>query len=202
MRRRVEDELLKKAPSQPAFQEIASNYRDSLALLASVADVKQAMERQVERSIRQEDRNRPIETPEMQRAIGRIRELRRDAAPHVAARARLWSARALLLQGRESEALAELSAVRQQRPFGAEAIVGGLEEIELLARTGRGSEVLGTTRSMMRELGDDRGFDASLISFDEFRRRVLGAIEQLRENGDLRGCDRHGKGAATRFRRD
>ncbi len=40
------------------------------------------------------------------------------------------------------------------------------------------------TRYLIRELGDDRGFDASLMTFDEFQRRMIGAIEQLRQMGE------------------
>ena len=112
-------------------------------------------------------------------------ELQREATPKVAALARLWAARASLCQGFDDEALTQLTAVRQQRPFGAEGIVGGIEEIELLAEQGRGIETLQTTRYIVRELGDQSGFDASMISFEEFRRRMGDAIAQLRFQGSI-----------------
>jgi hypothetical protein len=113
-------------------------------------------------------------------------ELQREAAPKVAALARLWSARASLCQGLDDDALTQLTTVRQQRPFGAEGIVGGIEEIELLAEQGRGIETLQTTRYIVRELGDQSGFDASMISFDEFRRRMSDAIARLRSRGQYK----------------
>ena len=111
--------------------------------------------------------------------IETLGELQREASPQLAAQARLWSARAFLVQGRFDEALTRLTAVRQQRPFAAEAIVGALEEIELLADQARGVEMLQTTRYLMRELVDIHGFDATLITFEEFQRRLAGAIDRL-----------------------
>lgn len=112
-----------------------------------------------------------------------LANLQREAKPKTAALARLWLARGYLVQGMQDEALIQLTAVRQQRPFGAEGVVGGLEEIELLAGQGRGVEMLQTTSYVMRELGDPQGFDAALIPFDEFRRRLRDAIARLRQQG-------------------
>lgn len=116
--------------------------------------------------------------------LKQLADLEREADPQTAARARLWAARAYLVQGRQEEALTQLTAVRQQRPFAAEAVVGGLEAIELLAERGRGLELLQATRYVMRELGDETGFDPGLIPFEEFRRRLREAIAQLRQNGE------------------
>ena len=111
-------------------------------------------------------------------------QLQREASPKTAARSRLWQARALMVVGKEDDALTQFTAVRQQRPFGAEAIVGGLEEIEWLASRGRGVEVLQTTRYLVRELGSEHGFDPAMISFAEFQRRMIQAIGMLRQAND------------------
>jgi tetratricopeptide (TPR) repeat protein len=160
-------------------------YRDELRLLQSVTEVSRA----IKRYGRYGDgvvSKRPSQArlvAELRPSVDRMHTLQREATPSLAAQARLWTARAYLVQGMIEEALTQLMVVRQQRPFRAEAIVGALEEIELLARLGRGVELLQTTRYMMRELGDDQGFDASLITFNEFQRRLMGAIEQLRLQG-------------------
>lgn len=167
-----------------------SVYRDELRLLKSIAEVSRAIKRYGPYGSGDDpetaDNQRALQ--ELADAVERMHALQRESTPDLAAQARLWTARALLVQGKIEEALAQLMVVRQQRPFGAEAIVGALEEIELLARLGRGSELLQTTRYMMRELGDERGFDASLITFTEFQRRLIGAIEQLRLQGQYQSA--------------
>ncbi len=110
--------------------------------------------------------------------------LQREASPQVAARAQIWAGRAYLCQGMPERALSQWTSVRQQRPFGGEAIASGLEEIEQLADQGLGIEMLQTIRYLMREMGDERGFDPSMVSLDEFRQRVISALQQLREKRD------------------
>ncbi len=155
-----------------------------MLMLRAVVQISQAIDRYGARPLDvNEDRSQVV--AELASISEDLNALQREASPQIAAQARLWSARALLAQGMYDEALTQLTAVRQQRPFGAEAILGGLEEIELLASQGRGVETLQTTRYMMRELGDARGFDASLITFEEFQRRLGDALEQLRRNGEF-----------------
>lgn len=115
--------------------------------------------------------------------LEQLSDLQREAAPQIAARARLWTARAYLVQGMQEAALTELTAVQNQRPFGAVGVIGSLEKIEVLADQGRGEEMLQTTQYVMQEVGDEKGFDATLIAFEEFRRRLREAIEQLRTHG-------------------
>ncbi len=160
-------------------------YHDHLLLMQSIADVTRAIGRYGRYGELDGNgpRDRAAKSAELNLAIERMSRLQRIASPRLASQARLWSARAYLVQGRKDDALNQLIAVSRQRPFGAEAIVSGLEEIEVHARRGLASDMLETTRYMMRELGDARGFDASLISLDEFQRRLIGAIEQLRQQG-------------------
>ncbi len=167
-----------------SLQDQEAEFRDHLSLLRAVLFIEQAIDRYGARPADEyEDRSRVVaELSDVMRELG---DLQREASPRIAAQARLWSARAYLVQGRFDEALTQLTIVRQQRPFGAEAISGGLEEIELLARQGRGVEMLQTTRYMMREIGSVEGFDAGLIAFTEFQRRFVDAIEQLRRMGEF-----------------
>ncbi|MGI9472229.1 MAG: hypothetical protein ACR2NZ_11880 [Rubripirellula sp.] len=162
-----------------ALQAEQIAFFEHLRLLQSVAQIQRARDRLGARPQNDVD-NRTKVIAELATALIQLGELQREASPIIAARSRLWAARALLVEGRIDDALTQLAAVRQQRPFGAEAIAGGLEEIELLAQQGRGVELLQTTRYMMRELGDPNGFDASLVGFEEFRRRLADALEQLR----------------------
>lgn len=171
--------------SDPTLEGEEIDFRDQVDLLSAVATVKQQIARG--KSI-QGDRSEPTQwtvAPELENSIRVLGELSREASPRISARAKLWQARALELAGQQDEALVQLTAVRQRRPFGAESIVAGLEEIEWLADRGRGVEVLQTARYMMRELGDRSGFDAELVSFAEFRRRMLESLAALRRAGDF-----------------
>lgn len=164
-----------------------AEFRDHVWLLQQVVRIQQAIDRYGAQPANEyEDRSAAV--AELSEAVGDLNDLQREASPKIAAQARLWSARAHLVQGMIEEAITRFVSVRQQRPFGAEAIIGGLEEIELLASQGRGLEMLHTTSYMMRELGDARGFDASLITFEEFRRRLGEAIEELRSNGEYKNA--------------
>lgn len=177
------DRALSAQPTEEmSLQDQEAEFRDHLSLLRAVAAIQQAVERYGDRpSDEYEDRSRVVE--ELAVVMRNLGDLQREASPKIAAQARLWAARAFQVQGKSDEALTWLTNVRQQRPFGAEAITGGLEEIELLARQGRGVEMLQTTRYMMREIGNIQGFDAGLIAFSEFQRRMVDAIEQVRLKG-------------------
>ncbi|WP_345327389.1 tetratricopeptide repeat protein [Novipirellula rosea] len=108
-------------------------------------------------------------------------DLQREASPRIASEARIWAGRAYQCQGMPNQALSQWSATRQQRPFGGAAIISGLEEIEQLAALGLGVELVQTIRYMMREMGDLRGFDPTMVSLVEFRRRLIAALEKLRD---------------------
>jgi tetratricopeptide (TPR) repeat protein len=171
--------------NDPTLEGEEIDFFDHVSLLSAIASVKQQIDRA---KLIQDNQSQPAQSnvaPGLERSIRVLGELGREASPRISARARLWQARALELAGRQDDALVQLTTVRQQRPFGAESIVAGLEEIEWLADRGRGVEVLQTTRYMMRELGDRSGFDAELVSFSEFRRRMLESLAALRRAGDF-----------------
>lgn len=158
--------------------------RDEFYLLSAVSNIQEAIDLY---GPRPEDplEDRTAVVDRLAETIDLLDELQREAAPRTSARARLWSARAFLVQGWDDDALTRLTSVRQLRPFGTESILGGLEEIELLAEKGRGVEMLQTARYMMREIGDETGFVIGDISFQEFQRRMFQAIERLRRTGDF-----------------
>ena len=162
-----------------SLQAKEADFRDQLRLQTAIAEVQQAIDRRgIFWENPAEDRSDLIE--ELADTIRRLGGLEREASPKIGSQAQLWASRAFLVQGLVDDALAGLTAVRQQRPFGAAAIVAGLEELEILARQGRGVEVLQTTRYMIREIGDVTGFDASIVTFNEFQRRMAGVLAELR----------------------
>lgn len=162
-------------------------YHEELRLLQSIAEITRAINRYGPDGGSHNDgaANREQIVEELRPAIERMNRMQRETSHALALEARLWTARAYRLQGYLERALTQLASVRQQRPFAAESIVAGLEEIELFARLGRGVEVLQATRYLVREMGDARGFDGRLMTFTEFQRRLLGAIELLRQRGDF-----------------
>lgn len=121
--------------------------------------------------------------PELEAPIRQLNDLQRDAMPPIPAQAKLWIARAELIAGHNDSALTLLTAVRLFRPWSPEAIVVGLEEIELSARQSRGEAVLQTTRYLMRKIGDQQGFQLGEVSFSDFRQRLTNSLEQLRQLG-------------------
>ena len=175
----------RRAGSEPSNE--LRHHQDELRLLQSIAEITRAINRYgpyggslVDGAV-----NRESIAAQLRPAVDRMNRIQREPSHALAAEARLWTARAFRLQGLLERALTQLASVRQQRPFAAESIVSGLEEIELFARLGRGVEVLQTTRYLMREMGDAGGFDGRLMTFVEFQRRLLGAIELLRQQGDF-----------------
>lgn len=166
----------------PVLKDAIRRFHDDLSLLAAVRQVEQAIDRHRGRVAT--GSSQPLPADLLSDAIGQLEDLQREADSDLAAEARLWSARAHLVIGRREEALALYTSVRQQRPLGPHAIIGGLEEIELLARQRRGEEVLQTTRYLIRELRDRQGYQAAEVSFDEFRRRLIDALDDLRRQGD------------------
>lgn len=182
----VIDRRLARLHAEPTrlLGELADN-RDEFSMLRSVVEIRQAID---EFGPRGGDNSEwlPKIKAKLDKPLARLFDLQREASPRIAARSKIWSARALLCLGDEDLALTELTAVRQQRPFGAEASVGAIEEIEILAQGGRGLEMLQTTRYVVRELGDPRSFDSSLISFTDLRKRLSVAVEQLRQASEYK----------------
>ena len=106
--------------------------------------------------------------------------MQREAAPKTASQTRLTSAQALLLVGETDLALAELTLVRQQRPFGDEGLEGGLSEMELLAEQSAGDDVLQTARYIVREINQSRHLNFTSKKEAEFRARVINVLARLR----------------------
>ena len=173
-------------PSSELQQQIQeAEFRDQLKLLGAILRIQQAIDQFGPRPT-DEYQDRSAASEFLESPLRALVEVEREAFPKAAAQSRIWSARGLLVLGDVEGALNHLTIVRQARPFEAEAVVGGLEEIELLAEQGRGIEMLQTTRYVMRELSDETGYDASLMPFDEFKRRMRGAIDSLRQRGEFR----------------
>ncbi len=132
--------------------------------------------------------SRPEQTPGRSGAlagvIADLNDLQREADGKLAAQTQLLLAKTHLLRGEPDLALAEWTAVRQQRPFGGEGVAAGLLEIELLANRSRGAEAVQAARFIIRELGDPRGYDGSLIPFRQFERRLVAAVEKLQDQGE------------------
>lgn len=180
----VQSELAKPKTQDIDLRDQDADYRDHLRLLQAIAQIQRTIKRHGPKP-REPYEDRSAATAELAGVVPRLIKLEREAAPKIASRSRLWAARALLVQGRTNDALTQLTSVRQTRPFDGVAIIGGLEETELLASQGRGEETLQTTTYMMRELGDPSGFDASMVQFDEFQRRMGVVLSELRRNGEF-----------------
>ena len=131
----------------------------------------------------EDDRSAAIEM--LDPAIQTLSKLQREANPKTASEAQLWNARALFCTGESVIGLSLLTALRQQRPFQGKPLLGGLEELEWLASEGRGTEMLQTLRYMIREIRSPDGLDVTQIKMDELKRRMIGAIGQLRDRGDF-----------------
>lgn len=106
--------------------------------------------------------------------------MQREAAPKTSSQSRLTAAKALLLVGEMDLALAELTIVRQQRPFGDEGLEGGLSEMELLAEQSLGNDVLQTSRYLVREITQSRHLNFTSKRENDFRERVVNVLARLR----------------------
>lgn len=185
---KVADAILR----QPMSTDVASqgdeiDHRDEMSLYRNIIEVRKAID-QYGALPTDALENRSEVSRILAEPLERLGELSREASPRTSALARLWLARGYLTEGNLDDGLSLLTILRQSRPFGPEAIVGGLEEIELLARQGRGVEVLQTTRYLMREIGDPSGFNSDAVTREEFSRRLIDAIGKLRQTGDYRNA--------------
>lgn len=109
--------------------------------------------------------------------------MQRESIAAISARSRLVAAQALLLAGEDDLALAELTLVRQQRPFRDEGFEGALSEIELLAYRELGDEVLQTTRYLVREIIQSRHLLFTTAREAEFKSRMNDVLSRLRAAG-------------------
>ncbi|EMI56241.1 hypothetical protein [Rhodopirellula sallentina] len=110
--------------------------------------------------------------------------LQREAEPSLASRSRLTAAQAFLLSGQQDLALAELTQLRQQRPFREDGLEGGLSEMELLANFGKGPEAVQTAKYLVREMNQSRHLNFTQKKEAEFRARVTETLAVLRESGE------------------
>lgn len=124
-----------------------------------------------------------LEKEQLSELLKQLSELQREAAPKQISRSRIVAAQAFLLAGESDLALAELTRVRQQRPFGEEGLQGGMSEMELLADQGLGEEVLQTARYLVREMLQSRELNFTPQDEAEFRSRVTNVLGNLRDAG-------------------
>lgn len=177
--------LVQPVSTDVSVQAAEIDHRNEILLYRNIIEVRKAIDQYGALPIDAlEDRSEAAAM--LSEPLERLGQLSREASPQTSSLARLWLARGYLAEGNLDDGLNLLTILRQSRPFSPEAILGGLEEIELLARQGRGVEVLQTTRYLMREIGDPSGFDSDAVTMEEFGRRLIDAIGKLRQTGDFR----------------
>lgn len=182
------DKMLREIKSRPRSNDVIvaneeEKFLQRVNLLQSRRFVKEAIDR-YGRIATDPTEDRTDAAQALWSVIRMLKDIERDGVPTVAAEAKLWQARAFLVAGDNEAALREFTGVRQLRPFGAEAIAGGIEEIELLAARGMGVDLIQTVRYMIREIGDANGYDSAIVPYPEFQRRIIEAIVTLRETGN------------------
>lgn len=183
---KVADAILNQPMSTDVVSQGAEiDHRDEVTLHRNIIEVQKAIDQYgALPTDALEDRSKVARM--LAEPLERLGELSREASPRTSSLSRLWLARGYLAEGNLEDGLSLLTILRQSRPFGPEAILGGLEEIEFLARQGRGVEVLQTTRYLMREIGDPSGFNSDAVTMEEFSRRLIDAIGKLRQTGDFK----------------
>lgn len=132
------------------------------------------------------DASQHVSAPEKQALLDLLEQLavlQRESTPAIASSSRITAARAFLLAGETNLALAELTQVRQQRPFREQGLEGGLSEMELLAEQGLGDEVMQTARYLVREMNQSRYLNYTPKRESEFRDRVTQVLATLRAAG-------------------
>lgn len=106
----------------------------------------------------------------------------------------LWIGRVKLMQGDTTGAINAFHDVMRKDQtsstarIGAAEILGGLQEIELLAQSTDGEQAVQALRYLMSEIGSREGFDHELISFREFNTRISQALNQLRQAGEYQAA--------------
>ncbi|WDQ14829.1 tetratricopeptide repeat protein [Rhodopirellula sp. P2] len=120
---------------------------------------------------------------ELKDVIRVLDQLQREADPKVAGSARLLVAQSYLLLNDPDLALARLTQTRQQRPFDARGLEGGISEMELLASRAMGDDVVQTARYLVREIGQSQYLDFPEIARESVTQRIIDAIAMLRGAG-------------------
>lgn len=169
-------------PRRGETTSLDGSERDELRLLSAVAGISEGIDRFGPGSI-----TAPQQRPEVERFLApyveSLRRIQRDAEPGVALRAGRWLARAHLCQGNPKDALSQWVAVRLHNPLGGEGIAAGLSEMEHLVAVGQVDEAVQTARYIVREVGSESNYDASVVDLVQFRRRVKTVLADLREMG-------------------
>jgi len=164
-------------------------WSDETDLLVSVASVSEAIARYGPGTLIN-PQVRPEISAILQPALETLMRLQRDSSPKMAQRTGIWIARAMRCIGDLGETLSQLNAVRLYQPFEGEGIAASLEQIECLVGQGSGNEAVQTARYLIREVGSESNFDASVVDLPTFRQRLQLVLAALREQGETDACVR------------
>lgn len=131
---------------------------------------------------------RPQVNTFLQPTVDTLLRLQRDSAPSVVQRTGIWLARAMRCIGDPVEALSQLDAVRLYQPFDGVGVAAAIEQIELLVGMGNGSDAVQVARYLIREVGNEANYDASMVDLPTFRQRLQLTLAVMRERGDTDAC--------------
>lgn len=174
--------------SQPGVSdENIQQWKDETELLLATATISEAIARFGVGTL-VNPKNRPEVRNFLQPTMETLHRLQRDASPKVAQRTGIWIARAMRCIGDPGETLSQLNTVRLYQPFEGEGIAAALEQIEVLVGLGNGNEAVQTARYLIREVGSEANYDASVVDLPTFRQRLQLALAVLRERGDTDAC--------------
>lgn len=158
-------------------------------LLASAASVSEAIARYGPGTLTN-PKVRPEVSANLQPALETLMRLQRDSSPKMAQRTGIWIARAMRYIGNLGETLSQLNAVRLYQPLEGEGIAASLEQIECLVGQGSSNEAVQTARYLIREVGSESNFDASVVDLPAFRQRLQLVLAAMREQGETEACVR------------
>jgi len=156
-------------------------------LLSSAASVSEAIARYGPGTL-VNPKIRPEINAFLQPTLNTLMRLQRDSSPRISQRTGIWIARAMRCIGEPGETLSQLNAVRLYQPFEGEGIAAALEQIECLVGQGSGNEAVQTARYLIREVGGESNFDASVVDLPTFRQRLQLVLAALREQGETDAC--------------
>ncbi len=167
--------------------EKLQQWKDEIDLMFASATVSEAISRYGPGTL-VDPKIRPEVNQFLRPTMGTLLRLQRDASPKIAQRTGIWIARAMRCSGDPGEALSQLNAVRLYQPFEGEGIAAALEQIEILAGLGNSNEAVQTARYLIREVGGELNYDASLVDLPSFRQRLQQVLAVLRERGETDTC--------------
>lgn len=174
--------------SQAGFSdEKLQQWKDESDLISASATVSEAIARYGP-GVLVNPKNRPGVSTFLQPTMDTLLRLQRDASPKLAQRTGIWIARAMRCSGDPIEALSQLNAVRLYQPFEGEGVAAAIEQIEVLVGQGSSNEAVQTARYMIREVGGESNYDASIIDLPTFRQRLQIVLAVMREQGQTDAC--------------